>query len=78
MPAVPDYQRIVDDVRSKVRSGELSPGDKLPTKREMAVSYDVSMNTVDRALLILTSEGTIIGHQGKGLFVPDPPPVSDT
>lgn len=74
MPATPDYQRIADDVRSKIRSGQLRPGDRLPTKREMAVEYGVSMNTVDRALLVLTSEGTVVGHQGKGVFVAESPP----
>ncbi len=73
MPAVPDYQRIADDIRSKVRSGALRPGDRLPTKRELAVEYEVSMNTVDRALLVLTTDGTVVGQQGRGVYVADPP-----
>jgi DNA-binding GntR family transcriptional regulator len=73
MPAVPDYQRIADDIRSKVRSGVLQPGDRLPTKRELAVEYEVSMNTVDRALLVLTTDGTVVGQQGRGVYVADRP-----
>jgi DNA-binding GntR family transcriptional regulator len=77
MPAVPDYRRIADDIRSKVRSGALQPGDRLPKKREMATAYGVSMNTVDRALLVLTTEGTVRGEQGRAVFIADDPRLPD-
>ncbi|MET8083682.1 winged helix-turn-helix domain-containing protein [Micromonospora sp. NPDC005237] len=72
MPRVSDRQRIAQDIRDKIRSGEYSPGDKLPSLREMTAHYGVSAEPVRSALLILQAEGLIEGHQGKGTYVAEP------
>ena len=67
--AVQPYQRIVQDVRDKIRSGELPPGAKLPSTRELTDEYEVAPGTVQRALTELRTEGLIYSHQGRGSFV---------
>ncbi|MET8256200.1 winged helix-turn-helix domain-containing protein [Micromonospora sp. NPDC005205] len=69
MPRVSDRQRIAQDIRDKIASGEYVPGDKLPSLREMTAHYGVSAEPVRSALLILQAEGLIEGHQGKGTYV---------
>ncbi len=69
MPITPSYQRIADDIRNKIKSGELSPGDQLPSMRELQEQYDVGHTAVRNALLVLRTEGLIEGHQGKGVYV---------
>lgn len=69
MPRIPDRQRIAQDIRDKISSGEYRPGAKLPSLREMAAHYGVSAEPVRSALLILQAEGVVEGHQGKGVYV---------
>ena len=69
MPRIPDRQRIAQDIRDKISSGEYGPGFKLPSLREMSAHYGVSAEPVRSALLILQAEGLVEGHQGKGVYV---------
>ncbi len=69
--AVQPYQRIVQDVRDKVRSGLLTAGTKLPSTRELAEEYGVAAGTVQRALTELRTAGLIYSHQGRGSFITD-------
>ncbi|GAA2195659.1 GntR family transcriptional regulator [Micromonospora lupini] len=71
--AQPSFRRIVDDVAGKIKSGELKPGDKLPSTSQFAEMYGVSNNTVYRALAILHDRELIIGQQGRGTYVAERP-----
>lgn len=68
-PSVPDYQRVVDAITEKINSGELEPGAELPSYNELHVEYDVSVSTVQRAMLVLRAQGLVEGRQGKGTYV---------
>lgn len=70
----PDYLRVVDSITEQIRSGELKPGDKLPTYAQLADTYKVSVSTAQAALRLLRDRGLIEGHQGKGTFVSDSVP----
>jgi DNA-binding GntR family transcriptional regulator len=72
---VPDYRRVAEDIRAGIRDGRLPPGTKLPVRRLLCEQYGVSSITVDNAMLILKSEGWVRGHQGRGTYVADDPPV---
>lgn len=72
MPREPIYTRIVADVRARIASGELQPGDKLPSVTELRAQYDASNTAVRNAMLVLRSEGLVEGHQGKGVYVRRP------
>ncbi|MFJ1562506.1 GntR family transcriptional regulator [Streptomyces mirabilis] len=67
--SVQPYQRIVQDVQDKIRSGRLTAGTKLPSTRELADEYGVAPGTVQRALAELRVAGLIYSHQGRGSFV---------
>jgi DNA-binding GntR family transcriptional regulator len=72
---VPDYQRVAEDIRASIRDGRLRPGDQLPSRRELAQQYKVSLQTIGSAMIALQSTGWVRGHQGKGVYVSDNPPV---
>lgn len=62
-------QRIADELRLRIRSGVLRPGDLLPSEGDLMAQYGISKATTSRAMGILRGEGLIISHQGKGTFV---------
>ncbi|MGK5742960.1 GntR family transcriptional regulator [Micromonospora sp. URMC 103] len=67
------YRRIANDITAKIKSGELKPGEKLPSTRELAEAYEVHMNTASRALSLLHDRELITGHPGRGTYVADRP-----
>ena len=69
MPHIADYHRIADDIRARITSGELRPGDQLPSIAELRRQYGVSSTPVKNALLVLQTEGHTEGRQGRGVFV---------
>ncbi|MET8310914.1 winged helix-turn-helix domain-containing protein [Micromonospora sp. NPDC005173] len=72
MPNRPaDYLRVVNAITEQIESGELTPGDKLPTYAQLAEQYKVSVSTAQAALRILRDRGLVEGQQGKGTFVAD-------
>ena len=64
-----DYERVANDIRSKIRTGTLAAGERLPTKIALMEMYGVGGSAVDTAMLLLRNEGYVVGHQGKGRFV---------
>ena len=71
MPRTPDYQRIANEIKDKIKGGELRPGDRLPSISQLQKQYGVSAQPVKSALLVLQTEGLVEGHQGRGVFVID-------
>lgn len=68
-------QRIADDLRSKILSGELAPGERLPSRNALARDYETTRATADRAIAVLTAEGLAVSQQGRGAFVRSKPRV---
>ena len=66
---VPVYRQIIDQVRGGMASGQLSPGDQLPTVRQLAVDLAINPNTVVRAYRELELGGLLETHQGTGTFI---------
>lgn len=73
MPGKSKYQRIADDLRAGISSGEYPPGSQLPTKAELMTRYGVAVNTVERAIDELRKAGIVETLQGAGMFVCEPP-----
>jgi GntR family transcriptional regulator len=67
--AGPLYQQIADELRRKIDSGELAPGDQLPTEDELMEQHHLSRNTVRGAINQLAVSGLVITMHGKGTFV---------
>lgn len=63
------YQQIRHEVLAKIRRGELQPGDRLASEREICEEYGVSVTTARRALLELVNEGVITRRAGVGSVV---------
>ena len=66
---VPFYRQIIDQVKSAIALGQLEPGDRLPTVRQLAVDLSVNPNTVSRAYTELELTGLVETHMGSGTFV---------
>ena len=66
---VPLYEQIATRVRVAVASGELSPGDALPSVRQLAGSARVNPATVVQAYRELEADGFVEMRQGAGTFV---------
>jgi GntR family transcriptional regulator len=67
--------RIADDLRIRIESGELQPGEKLPGLPSLAKSYGTSLVTVRLAIGILRQQGLVTSIQGKGVFVREALPI---
>ena len=68
---VPVYLQIKEQVLHAIARGELSPGDQLPTVREVAVDLEINPNTVNRAYADLEREGVLTSRRGRGTFISD-------
>ncbi len=65
----PPYQQIVEQVLVAVALGELSPEDRLPPIRQLAVDLDVAPGTVARAYRELEQSGAVVTRGRRGTFV---------
>jgi GntR family transcriptional regulator len=63
------YQRIADDLRTKIDSRAFAEGSQLPTELELGAQYGASRNTVRDAIKRLISQGLIETRPGQGTFV---------
>lgn len=68
----PIGRQIVDAVRMKIATGEIDPGDQLPSVRGLAQQLMINPNTVAKAYAELTTEGWLESRQGMGLYVAAP------
>jgi len=69
----PVYQRELDDLRNQITSGQLAPGDALPSEEELAQHYDISRSSVRGAIRALRDSGLVEVHRPRGTFVRTPP-----
>jgi DNA-binding GntR family transcriptional regulator len=67
----PAYLQIADEMRKAITSGELAPGRRLASGRELAREYGVAPMTIQQALRELRDEGLVVAWQGRGVFVRD-------
>ena len=64
----PIYEQVKDGLRKLVVSGAISPDEKLPSIRELAVSLAINPNTIAKAYKELESEGYLYTVSGRGSF----------
>lgn len=69
------FNRIKEHIVSEIQTGELKPGDKLPSERELCRLFGLSRVTVRRALAELVAQGVLTTVPGKGTFVAERAPV---
>jgi len=66
------YEQIVQQIEQSIVEGKLSPGDQLPTERELAQQFGVSRTAVREAVKTLTEKGLVESFSGRGTFVTAP------
>lgn len=74
----PPYLRIVTEIRRRIRDGELAPGDRVPSTRQIAKDWGVALATATKALTTLRLEGLVEARPRAGTVVaaaapPTPP-----
>jgi GntR family transcriptional regulator len=68
----PIYRQIVEAIKFKVASGQLTPGTQLPSIRSLACELEINMRTVVKAYDELDRSGLVVMQQGRGVFVTQP------
>jgi DNA-binding GntR family transcriptional regulator len=69
VPSTPQYRVIAADLRDAIESGDLRPGEPLPSEAALAKQYGVSRGTARHALAELEGAGLVEPIHGKGRFV---------
>lgn len=69
----PSYARIAQDLRSRIASGDLPPGTRLPARHQMAEEYGAAEGVVRQATETLVREGLLVSRPGAGTFVRERP-----
>src|SRR5712692_7428947 len=72
--ASPIWLQIEEGVRRMITLGSLTPGDAVPSVRDLAKTLRVNPNTVARAYQRLTDAGVLAVKRGEGTYVADGPP----
>lgn len=65
----PIYLQIVENITKKILSGAFSPGEKLPSVRDIAAAEGINPNTAQRALSALEADLLVITERTSGRFV---------
>ena len=66
---LPRYQAIVVAMKEDISSGELEPGDRIPTQRALAKTLGVALGTVTRAYAEAERHGLIRSRGARGTFI---------
>lgn len=63
------YKSLVDAFVQSIRSGEMPPGTRLPTHRQLAADHGLALVTASRVYMELEAMGLVSGETGRGTFV---------
>jgi len=66
---IPIYTQIVDEITMRIAGGSYSPGDKLPSVRELAIDAGVNPNTMQKALAELERRELVHSERTSGRYV---------
>ena len=68
-PMIPIWLQVVNRIKSRIVTGEMAPGSKLPGGRDLAVQFEINPNTAARVYQELEREGLCETRRGLGTFV---------
>ena len=60
---------VTEDLRRRIGQGDWKTGERMPSSRELAETYGVSLGTVSRAIAILKNEGLLSAASGSGIYL---------
>lgn len=69
------FRQLADLLRNQIESGELGPGEPLPSELRLAQEYGISRTTVRQAIGQLRTEGLVTVDRPRGTFVRVPEPT---
>ena len=67
--SIPIYLQVVDSIKEKIVTGTLSPGERLPSGRDLAQQYTINPNTSVKVYQTLEQEELCFTRRGLGTFV---------
>ena len=69
---IPAYKKIAGDLTRQIQSGKLRQGDAVPSERDLAAQFGVSLMTARHALQEMTTDGLLSRRPNVGTFVAPP------
>ncbi len=69
---LPLYQRLADELRQEIHSGQWRPGDRAPSETWLSERYGMAAGTVRQAIAMLVDEGLLERFRGRGTYVRRP------
>ena len=78
MDDAPPYARIAAELRGRIERGELAPGQRVPSTREITARWGVAMATATRVLAALRQDGLVHPVPGVGTVVSDARPAQSS
>lgn len=67
----PLYYQIEVQIKFLITSGQVKPGDQLPTVRDLADALEINFNTIARVYRRLDQQGFVSSQRGRGCYVLD-------
>ncbi len=67
----PIYLQLVENIQQKIISGEYSPGERLPSVRDLALAAAVNPNTMQKAMTELERSGLVFAQRTSGRYITD-------
>lgn len=68
------YEQLAALLRERIESGDLAPGDRLPSEKDLMQTYDLSRPTVRAAIAQLRRDGLVDVVHGRGVFAREQEP----
>lgn len=66
---VPRYRQVAGLIRARIQSGDLQPGDSIPSQNWIIQNYGIARQTAHNALMVLVDEGLVVIVPGVGAKV---------
>lgn len=63
------YQYVYEQIKNEIEEEVFKSSEKLPSEKEFSEKYDVSVNTIRKALSVLIEKGYIVSRHGSGYYV---------
>ncbi|QQO07447.1 GntR family transcriptional regulator [Breznakiella homolactica] len=74
---IPIYRQIIQQIEHAILSERITPGDRLPTIRSLAVELKINPNTIAKAYGELEIRGILATQVGSGTYVSDKKPIAE-
>jgi DNA-binding FadR family transcriptional regulator len=71
------YEQVAERLAADIRSGSLAPGERLPSERDLARTFEVSRASVREAIASLQVQGVVETRKGAGTLVAARPPAAE-